>query len=586
MKNLPSSILELFDDKKNTNKKFLGVKGLYNIDLNKFKRKEQKNGQNITKADLLNKMVNAVRSGVHLKTFWDTQETLWYNDEKGIYEYGGEELIRKIIDSIDNNLTRDSKNEILDKIKIRTFEFRENFNSLDLLSVENGVIDLETLELINHNPDHLLTRGLDIKFDPDAKCPKIDRFLGEIIPEKRHIIEEMMAYCLEPHYYYHKVFMLIGEGANGKSTLLELLSVFLGEKNISHIPLQAFESSPFSMANLFGKMANIFSDLPPKALYSTGIIKTLSGGDTISADVKHRDRIDFKNCAKMIYSMNKIPMIKFDDTLALWRRFVIFKFTRSFVGKKADNKLLEKLTIPEELSGLLNLLLISLKRLRNRGFFIGDEAIQEARKDYILSSDSVHSFALWGLEENVGNRLSNSELFEGYLDFCEFHQLEAQHQQTLSKNLPIHKPKIKKWRSKKARGYKGISVKEDFTIEIEGGKRVTPVTPVTGQGVIFLQNKTICKKESHNAVFPVNPVTLSNQNLENLKETGNDQIFANLIRKELLSEENEPLTQTQLVKLVNIDNEFNNDDISECIDKLYSEGRLFSPKENHYSWVE
>ena len=208
------------------------------------------------------------------------------------YEFLGEKVVKAISHKIHNFLTTTHINEVIEKIKRETYELRENFNQGNFLAVKNGVLDLDNLKLIDHSPDHLLTRGLDVIFNPDAECSRIDKFLGEICPEKRNILEEMMAYCLEPNYRHHKIFMLVGGGANGKSTLLELLTTFLGSKNTSHVPMQAFEKSNFSTQALYGKMANIFADLPSKALYSTGIVKTLSGEDTISADVKNKDRIE------------------------------------------------------------------------------------------------------------------------------------------------------------------------------------------------------------------------------------------------------------------------------------------------------
>lgn len=585
LKKLPKSISILLKKTGRKPKVFKGRLDTYWA-LNDLKmRKQQVRGKQVDKQELFMVLVEAVHCGIKIKTFRDTEEMLYYNDELGIWELGAELIVKEILHKIDSNLTSDNIREIIDKVQRETYEFRENFNLRNCISVQNGVIDLETLKLSKHSPENLITRGLDVYYDPDGECPFIDRFLGEIIPEKRDVIEEMMAYCLVPNYNYHKVFMFIGEGANGKSTLLELLTIFLGQKNVSHVPLQAFETSPFSVAALYGKMANVFSDLPPKALYSTGIIKTLSGGDSLSADVKHKDRINFRNYAKLIYSMNKIPMIKFDDTTALWRRFVIFKFKRKFLGKKADPDLLAKLSTPDELSGLLSLLLLSLKRLNDRGFFIGDDAILEARQDYILSSDSVHSFALWGLEESTGNRLTNSELFETYLEFCEFHSLEPQHQQTLSKNLPLHLPKIKRWKGKKGRGYAGIRMKEDFTIEEEEEVRGTAKTAKTGQGVNILLNENGSKKETHNAVPPVPAVPLRNPNPKNYSETTVNQIIAFMIRKEFLRENNESLTREQLIKLVNIDFEFNDNNISKCIDKLFAEGLLFMPKDDSYKWV-
>lgn len=80
--------------------------------------------------------------------------------------------------------------------------------------------------------------------------------------------------------------MLLGPGGNGKSTFLEVVTKMLGSDNVSAVTLQALNDDKFAPARLYGKLANVFADLPPKALTSASIFKAIVGGDTISLERK------------------------------------------------------------------------------------------------------------------------------------------------------------------------------------------------------------------------------------------------------------------------------------------------------------
>ena len=72
--------------------------------------------------------------------------------------------------------------------------------------------------------------------------------------------------------------MLYGEGQNGKSTFINLIKKFLGEKNVSNVPIQKLERDKFAVASLHGKLANLHSDLPKTALREASVFKQLTGG--------------------------------------------------------------------------------------------------------------------------------------------------------------------------------------------------------------------------------------------------------------------------------------------------------------------
>lgn len=448
-------------------------------------------------------MHDAILMGVKIKTLRDTEEILWYNSEQGIWKNGGEVLIKEILRIIDYNISMRMCSEVIDKIKTSTYEFRNNFDTNPHLALRNGVLDLLTGELQEHNPKHLLTKRLDVSYDPNAIPKNILKFLSEIQPkEKVELLFEILAWCLTPEYKVHKIFVFTGKGSNGKTTLLMLYTRFLGKENVSSIPLQAFDTNQYAPSHLYGKFANICADISDKELNRTGMIKMLSGGDRVSVNVKYRDMMSFTNNAKFIFSANVLPAIRYDDTDAIWRRVQKVDFKIQIPPKKQDPDLIHKLTADEELSGLLNIIIPCYQEFVKRGGFSQESSIRETREEYILRSNSIHAFAEWGLKYKKNNKITNSKLWEGYLSFCRFHNIIPKSQQSLTKNLQVYKTKIFRGHSGKERIWNHVELKQDFSLPKPDDENGTSLTEFS----LLLVSKyhryfTYYNKE--NAVIPV-----------------------------------------------------------------------------------
>jgi len=128
-------------------------------------------------------------------------------------------------------------------------------------------------------------------------------------------------------------------------------------------------SDRFAKADLYGKMANIGGDLPAKDLSDTAAFRNLTGGDDNRAQEKYRNAFNFRNKAKMFFSANVLPRSP-DDTYAYYSRWILLEFLNIFDPRSGtgDPDLDSKLQTPEELSGLLNIALAGLDRLRSNGW--------------------------------------------------------------------------------------------------------------------------------------------------------------------------------------------------------------------------
>jgi len=359
-----------------------------------------------------------VKQKYTFRTMLDNEQCYRYRD--GVYVENGEQLIKsEALKALGQATTKHRIGEIVNYIKVSTFTDRSEFDKdINILNLNNGLLNIKTLELKPHTPEYLTTVRIPLTYNPKAECPQIKKFLSEIVDSKDlQVLEELFGYCLHRTYLIQKSFMLLGIGANGKSTLLGLLVVFLDKPNISSVSLQEFAENRFAKALLYNKLANIYADLSPKALIDTGTFKMLTGGDTINAEKKFGGFFTFVNYAKLIFSANELPQTR-DDTGAFFRRWIIINFPNTFSEDRADQDLLSKLTTQEELSGLLNIALNGLQRLLKNGRFSDGKTTEETKEKYVRISDTVEAFKTDRIKVSPESWVGKDDLYNQYESYC------------------------------------------------------------------------------------------------------------------------------------------------------------------------
>lgn len=343
--------------------------------------------------------------------------------DKGIYHNNGVSYIKEMVESVvdGKNITTKIVSEVIGHIERRTYINRDKFDvNSDEISLKNGILNTKTFEFTEHDPTRRFLLQVPITYDVDADCPKFKDFLLELIPDnkERKTIEELFGYCLVKNYSIQKWFMFLGSGGNGKGTLLATLRSFLGAENISAVELQEFEK-PFSVAELYGKLANVVGDLSAKEIYHSGRLKSLTGGDLLLAEKKFQNPFYFVNHAKLIYSANDLPKT-FDGTRAFWRRVMLINFTQCFTGDGDIKDLWREFTTDKELSGILNLAIEGLHRLNDNHKFTKDDSEKEIEHHYIRNSDPVAAFFMDCVEITNDTRdfMSLQAFHAAFVEYC------------------------------------------------------------------------------------------------------------------------------------------------------------------------
>jgi putative DNA primase/helicase len=150
--------------------------------------------------------------------------------------------------------------------------------SLQLLNLQNGLYDLQQRKLVDWTPTFRSSIQLPIRYDPDAPATVWETFERQVLPEDcKGLMFKLAAWLMLPHKHIQKAVLLLGEGGNGKSTLLSALRAFVGKAHTKSIPLQKLEVDRFSVIRLLGKLVNICPDLPSTYLETTSVFKALTG---------------------------------------------------------------------------------------------------------------------------------------------------------------------------------------------------------------------------------------------------------------------------------------------------------------------
>jgi P4 family phage/plasmid primase-like protien len=442
-----------------------------------------------------------------------------YEPKTGVYYPEGEIFVHV---SLVENLGEEVKPHYLPDVVfyIKGASYQDVKENPSLIALENGILNVETQQLEEPNPGYFILSKLPITHDLKADCPNIKKFLLDVFGEKQIIaLQEAIGYTLLKSMPFHKAFMLLGDGSNGKSTFLNLLQTFLGKENYSNVTLQELCYNRFASANLYGKMANISADLPKTAIETAGRFKMLTGADTVSAEFKHKNAFQFVNIAKMWYSCNEFPQTT-EDTLAYVRRWKIFNCNNVFLGQNCDPKIIEKLTTPQELSGFLNYALQGLKRLLTNRTFSINETEEELRGNILKLSNPTKAF----LEEKTeaSNQakdfIPEPELYSNFINYCDTENLptvrKAQFTIALKEYLPRVKQTDQRISGKKTPVYQFLKFKTVPTVSaqlLDAGKNPESVESNKKVGTDGTAkdcenfHKASCEHPNPTCLTPTNP---------------------------------------------------------------------------------
>lgn len=367
-----------------------------------------------------------------IKTFQDNGDIILYSKEDGVYCQNAEiRLATEIERRFGEQSTNMQVKEIIESIRRRTYYDREELERQPkhLRPVGNGLWDIKNKKLLKFTPEYVFLSKINIPHISSAQCPKFIKFVKQVLDTEKEFLvcQEWLGYCLLNDVRFSKALLLYGDGENGKSVLLNIIKYFLGSRNVTSISLQYLEHSPFAPVRLFGKVANIFADLPKKALSQTSVFKMAVAGDSLSGEKKGKDSFEFTPYAKMMFSCNEVPRSP-DRTRGFFRRWIILKFNQHFPegDPRRDENLFDKLKDKKEMDGILQFALEGLYRLIEQKGFTSHMTMAEVENFWLRHSDSVAAFTLDMIEKDSLQDAPKSLVFETYEKYCELKNYPAE----------------------------------------------------------------------------------------------------------------------------------------------------------------
>ncbi|MDK0984161.1 phage/plasmid primase, P4 family [Clostridium perfringens] len=387
--------------------------------------------------------------------------------ENGVYNISGEKEAGRIIMDymLPNYCIMASIRDCRDQWDILVSKDFDDFNRNPyLVNVRNGLLDIRDMSFKEHTPSYLSTVQLNVEYNPQVDCPQFKKFLNEVLDCKLiPLVQEIVGYLLTTNTASQKAFVFWGPARTGKSTLLWVVEyLLLGKKNVSNIPWQEI-GDKFKTAELLGKLANVFSDLPSKSIDDTGIFKVVTGEDYLMAEKKNKNPFKFKPFARLVFSCNELPRNYVDRTEGFYRRLIIVPFNRQIEKNKIDKAL--KYKFQREKEGIFNWALEGLKRLYENNFeFSENELTDGVKKEYKRENNNVISFVEECCELDGLFSCSRIELYEAYKEFCVEAGLKALSQIKFNKELEGNF-NITRSRNRKLRSWNGVRIKlEDLII--------------------------------------------------------------------------------------------------------------------------
>ena len=275
---------------------------------------------------------------------------------------------------------------------------------------------------------------LPYSYNGTAKCPIWIKILEKVLPEDeaRSFLQEWFGYNLVMHNTFGKFVIFVGEGANGKSVALTVLRELLGEKNVSSVMLETFtpQKSHFLAATM-GRLANIVEEIGDIERVAEGLLKSYTTNGVLTVDRKYKDPIDFRPTARLTFATNNLPHFR-DKSDAIWRRLVVVPFNIQILEKEQNQNYIDSnfWISSGELSGVFNWAYEGLVRLMKRGRFIEPETSMSYKRGFRDKCNSARLFLNEYCEPSAGTKVSTSELYRGYSEYCResgFHSMSASH---------------------------------------------------------------------------------------------------------------------------------------------------------------
>lgn len=386
--------------------------------------------------------------------------------------------IKKLTEAKEKHIRRSRNNAgkeaMTRELKHNVAVLPEEFDSDDMLfNAQNGYLDLSTGILHEHDINKMFTRISSAEFTDKDDCPRWELFLDQIFDGNKNLIryiQRAVGYSMTASIREQVMFILFGNGRNGKSVFLDIVAEIMGSyamgMQASSLMVKQGGSSGHNedIARLDGARLVTSSEPNEGVRMDEGLIKQLTGGDKVSASFKGGHMFDYTPKYKIWLATNHKPIIRGNDD-GIWRRLPLIPFTVQIPLEKVDKSLKEKLM--RELPGIFNWAVEGCLMWQKEGLNPPAD-IQQATMDYRKEMDTIGAFIDECCDVRPGLSIGAKDLYLAYKKWAKDANEHEFTQTTFGKKAS---DKFEKKRGGNGFAYQGVDLKKEyreFSVNVPG----------------------------------------------------------------------------------------------------------------------
>ncbi|MGW2398481.1 DNA primase family protein [Kitasatospora sp. NPDC001664] len=296
-------------------------------------------------------------------------------------------------------------------------------NKPELLTFQNGTVNLRTGEIRAHDKADMLTKALPFDYNPAATCPRWERFLKEIFPDRPDMLgymRRLAGYGITGSTAEQCFAVLIGKGANGKSVFLDTLTHVFGDLSET-TRFETFEdrgnSIPADLAALRGSRMVMASEGEAGKPMSESVLKRATGSDKLTARFMRENFFTYQPTFLLWLASNHTPSFRSQDE-GLWRRVKLIKFDRYFAPHERDHGIFA--TLRSEAEGIAAWAVRGAMEWFREGL-VEPESIKAATANFKETSDALSEFFpdVMVKTHEESDRVPLQDAYNAYRDWME-----------------------------------------------------------------------------------------------------------------------------------------------------------------------
>lgn len=362
----------------------------------------------------------------------EARHQLKYKSGVGFYRYNGrywelldEEAIHAIISTELGHYRRGVLLTNISKLLKADLRSDDTFDRSESISFQNGTLHLDTGDFTDHSPEDLCSFCLPYRYDPRLTAPDWVSFIESVSDydiRRMSLLQEIAGYPLFSDNRLHACAFLLGNGSNGKSVYLDLLSQVYGESQVSNVEMSALNDN-FQKITLRSSLINIATETDTDVSGTGTVFKQITAGDSITGCYKGKDFVKFKPRCKMIFACNDMPRTT-DASYGMARRMLFINFVNTYTDDpdpsdshqhKADRSLAQRLYT--QLPGIFNWCYDGYKALKAQGQFTVTTEAEEVMQDFKELTNPLEVF-LSDRPIDPTSFTSYEQLYSDYQSWC------------------------------------------------------------------------------------------------------------------------------------------------------------------------